>query len=255
MKLKMNLFASIGLLTLSYGSLAQAQTYTISTATGPFAPSFRDGTNTDANNTTYFGWTAGSFDGTPDNNILDNPTPTLGTGGLTGSLNQVGATTIISGSNNIFLNSAGMSETVTLNIPTSGIVGSGGFTTLIIQGMTAIAGSPSGLIASPPVFGSIGGVNPTFVIGGNSLGAGQWWAKYELTGNQASYAVSITLANTGGPTQPVSIARLEVDSQYSSTGFAPDQAQAVPEPSTYVFLALGGLVVAWQLGRGRRLTA
>jgi len=228
-------------------ALGQAQNI-ISSGTGTFLPSFRDQTNNDLNSTTYFGWSAGSFDGGTNNELMESPSPTLGAGGLNGSLGQLGTADILSSSNNIYNGTNGRNETLVLNIATNGIAGITGYTTIIIQGLTNSAagfGDPSALLINQPVFGSINGVEPEFVIGLNSSGYGQWWVKYELEGNQTSYQVDIAINNVGGPTAPLTITQFEVDTQYSTTGFAADSAVAVPEPSAGVLAVVGlGFAIA-----------
>lgn len=237
---------------IASASLSQAQ-FTIQSSPGTFTPSFRDGTHSDLGNTTYFGWGPGSFDGGTNNELMENPSPTLGVGGLDGTLNQVGTADILSGTNNLYIGTNGRTETLVLNVVTSGIVGLAGYTTLIIQGLTNSAagyGNPSDLLFNYPVFGSINGVAPEFVIGLNASNYGQWWVKYELPGNQASYDINLTVTNTGGPTMPLTLTQLEVDTLYSATGYAMDTA-AVPEPSTWTML-LAGVGMVTYLNRRRR---
>lgn len=233
------------------GSFASAQNV-IKTASDTFTPSFRDATNQDLNNTTYFGWSSGSFDGGTNNELMENPAPTLGVGGLDGSLNQDGTADILSSVNDIYIGSNGRSDNLSLTITTNGVVGLDGFTTIIIQGLTILGGPEGNILVNTPVFGSINGVAPEIVMGTNSNSnpwQGQWWVKYQLTGNQAIYDLDIAVANVGGNTLPLTISKLTVDTQYSTTGFAPDTAQAVPEPSTYALMALGLGLVAWKAGR------
>jgi len=214
----------------------------ISTASGLFTPSFRDASNTDANNTTYFGWGAGSFDGTVPNNLVDNPPVTLGVGGQDGSLNQIGTDDIISSSLNIYT-STFTATTLELGIPTAGTAGSG-FTTIIVQGQTLFGG----FNGTPGTFGTLGGATPELVFGPNASpnppGGAQFWVKYEITGNASSYTLDWTLPPR------TSIAGLSVDTQWSSTGFASDTT-VVPEPSTALLTSLGaGMLVL--LRRRRR---
>jgi hypothetical protein len=162
-----------------FAAPANAQLYTISSATDTFVPSFRA-----EENTTYFGWSPGTFDGGANNELMENPAPTLGD--TPGTLDQVGTADILAMSNNIFIGTAGRTETLSLTVPTAGIPGEDGFTTLIIQGRTLAGAPPSNAIVNYPIFGPIDGVLPTFVIGlnanvpGAGQGQGQWWAKYEL---------------------------------------------------------------------------
>jgi hypothetical protein len=221
------------------GSLSSAQAaFVISASPGPFVPSFRDPAGMDAGNTTWFGWGSGSFDGSTDNELIDNPLPTLGTGGLNGTLAQVGALDILSSSNNIYVGTA-QPEALLLGVPTNGTVGTG-FTTLIIQGRTAFGAYNTDML---PSFGAINGILPTGVTGVNSTTAGQFFVKYELPGNAASYSIPINLPGGNG----ISINQLVVDTQWSANGFAADLA-LVPEPTGAALLLLAGL----SLGRRRR---
>ena len=208
---------------------ANAQ-FNISTSPGLFTPGFRDTTSPfDDINTTFFGWASGTFDGGVDNELMQNPAPTLGVGGLDGALDQVGTDDILSGSNNVYTGGF-PSATLSLQIPTNGTVGSG-FTTIILQGRTIFGGYA---IDEPFAFPALGGDTPDVVVGLNSAGQGQFWAKYEITGNAASYNLNFDLLGTA-----VSVAQLTVDTQWSGSGFSPDTAQAVPEPSTLLAAAAG----------------
>jgi hypothetical protein len=119
-----------------------------------------------------------------------------------------------------------------------GLLGRDGFTTVIIQALTLTGGPAANTIVNYPTFGAIDGVLPTFVIGLNAnspspgQGQGQWLVKYELPGNRDVYSLSISLVNAGGPQVPLTISKFEVDTFYSATVFAMDDAQAVPEPTT-----------------------
>lgn len=244
--------SSIFAAALVVGSVAHAQViFRIDTAPDLFVPTFRDLTNADLGSTTFYGWAEGTFDGGAPNELMENPAPTLGLGGLNGTLDQLGTADILSGSNNIFIGVV-RSETLTMQIPTTGIPGLDGFTTIIIQGRSLKQGDGTGFLTSLPQFGQINGISPTFVSGINAGDgtdkAGQWWAKYELPGNSALYNLSIGVANAGSQSTPLSIAQLTVDTVYSPTGYATDTA-LVPEPATFGALALGGFVM---LGRRRR---
>ncbi len=218
---------------------AHAQ-FVLTEGSNPFEPSFRGDANT-----TYFGWTDGTFDGTPDNELVDDPAVTLGTAIPGISLTQVGTNDILASSNNIY--SPGFA-TLNLVIPTAGTVGSG-FTTIIIQGRATSGGMPG--LTTAPVFGSINGVAPEFISGGNSAGKTQWWAKYELPGNAATYAVTLDLPGSGN-LAPVSIASFTVETLWSADGYADDfLIAAVPEPGTYAVGAI--LVLCAAMARRRRV--
>lgn len=207
--------------------VASAQ-FVINNGTGAFAPSFRGSAST-----TWFGWGSGSFDGASNNELIDNPATTIGTapGGV--SLTQSPGYDILSSGNNIYTGTGFMVTDTDLlvSVPTVGTVGAG-FTTIIVQGKTAF-----GAFGAEPLFGLVGGSSATYASGFNLAGAGQFWAKYEIAGNQSIYNLAITLtANTPGP---ISIAELQFDTYWSATSFAPDTA-VVPEPSTLALVGLGG---------------
>lgn len=209
-------------------NIASAQ-FVINTATGLFDPSFRG-----AANTAWFGWGSGKFDGLTNNELIDNPAPSFGATALGVSFTQSTTNDILSSGNNIYTGGAPATDLL-LAIPTSGTPGSG-FTTLIIQGKTAF-----GSYGVAPAFSEIAGVSASFAQGNNFLGAGQFWAKYEIVGNLSSYDLAVTLAENSN----TSIAELEVDTYWSATGFTTDTA-VVPEPSALALLGFGsfaGLVL------------
>ena len=220
-------YLMVALLAAALGSSAHAQLYTISPATDTFIPSYRA-----EEGSTYFGWAPGTFDGGANNELIENPPPTLGD--APGTLDQVGTADILATTNNIFIGTTGRSETLSLTIPTAGVPGEDGFTTIIIQGLTLGGGPPANTIVNYPTFGAIDGILPTFVIGVNAnvpapnQGQGQWWVKYELPGNSDLYTLDISVGNVGGQPVPLTISKLEVDTFYSTTGFAADDAQAIP---------------------------
>lgn len=245
--LKFLKFPYLTAIALSLTTVANAQIYTISDATSTFAPSFRNEANS-----TYFGWT--NFRPASGGEVITNPSVNIGNGGLDGTINQEGTADILASAGTIYNGTDGRTVTLSLTVPTSGTPGASGFTTIIIQGLTSF-GKPAGnVLVNMPTFSSINGVEPVFVSGLNSNVSvdtyqGQWWVKYELPGNLSEYDIDITISNIGGFTTPLTISRLEVDTYFSETGFALDAAQAVPEPSTYVLLALAGFAFVWKMKR------
>jgi hypothetical protein len=231
------------LAALMAGSNASAA-FIIAESTSLFTPSFRGGSDT-----TYFGWSNGTWDGNadavlPDPPIADviNGTPSInpGSGGL---LTQAVIADIVSGSNNLYssvgqINGLGLQ----LTIPSSGTIGLGGYTTIIIQGF-GLNGAMFGATALDGFgFGAINGIMPEYLIAGNASSKGQWWAKWELPGNAASYTVDITGSQVGAEPLVVSLTDMTVDTSFSESGFAPDIA-AVPEPSA-LLLSFAGLGLA-----------
>ena len=200
--------------------------FNISTGTGLFDPTFRGSANT-----TWFGWGPGSFDGLTNDETIDNPAPTIGT--LTVGLSFTQSPTgndILAGSDNIYSSTAGATDLL-FDIPTLGTVGFG-YTTIIVQGRTAFGG-----YGVEPSFGDIAGVSPSVTFDLNANGAGQFWVRYEITGNAASYDLAVGLAASSF----TSIAELEFDTVWSADGFALDSVTPVPEPGAMSLLGLGAL--------------
>ncbi len=239
----MKFSAALAILAASLVTHAQAEPLYISQSNGElFAPGFRG-----QENTSYYGWSAGTFDSNPTVetgevfNDPHGPAPSLGAlpgGAGAYPLTQAGTTPdILSSSNNIYVGAA--SATLNLTVYTSG-VNIGGYTTIIIQGISLPSGnfgSVSGY--SLPSLGQINGVAPVFYSAVTTSGANsmqQWWAKYEIAGSAASYDLQISLVSPAHQ-NPISINGLTVDTSWSSTGYSADVV--VPEPSTYTLLALG----------------
>ena len=91
-------------------------------------------------------------------------------------------------------------------------------------------------------FGTINGVAAEYVITVNDAGLGQWWAKWELEGNQSSYTVDIVGAEGVPGGSILSVTDLQVDTLYSATGYAPDSA-IVPEPSALLLSFAGAAML------------
>ncbi len=260
---------------------AHAATYVvIEQSAGLFTPSFRDvapGSN-DANNTTYYAWTGnidgvgGSADdfgldtavdgtgaldpfGSTDQRII-NPPAIRGRGGIDGSLNQNDlGINILSGSSSIFAGDTSnnsLTVDLTLQIATNGIVGTDGFTTIVIQGTGSLVGGGQQL---PPQFGPItlglDAYNPEFVYSHNTAAGGtriQWFARYILPGNQSTYTIDMSTLSGAG-INPTSVRELSVDTYW---GPAPETSDVVlvPEPNTFASL-LGGCGIFALLRRRR----
>ena len=234
------LLTTLAALTVAATTCVQAQNV-IADAADPFPTSFRG-----AANTTYFGWNDGSFDGASNDEIIDNPTPTLGTIVPGISLTQLTTGDILASSNNIY-NGAGPNSNaaaITLVIPTAGTPNTG-FTTVIVQGRATTGGPSPTTLTTVPSFGNIVGfstvdtvvtpisVAPTLVWGRNSGGRTQWFVKYEIPGNAATYILPIGLVGGAG-VSPTSIANLQVDTLWSETGYASDVAFLTTPPAPVV---------------------
>ncbi len=229
----------VAAVTAAVASSAYAE-FDLRGATGLFTPSFRN-----AANTTYFGWSNGTWDGNEDAvppapaipDII-NSTPSINPASLAGaSIVQNNAFDIISGSNNVY----GSVSTIdlTLNIPTAGTPSTGS-TTIIIQAVglsPAVFGGTAGDLGTFQ-FGDLAGVSPDTVVAFAAQGKTQVWAKYELPGNLATYAAAVTGFEFSAGS-PISVTDLSVDTFWSANAgtFASDTA--VPEPATLGLLASG----------------
>lgn len=266
------------------GTVATAATYVINERTTTIVPSFRDITpgSDDANHTTYYAWTgnidgvggsaddfgfdtavdqSGALDpfGSTDGKII-NPPPVRGAGGINGSLNQanLGQSILAPSSSNIFAANFVTNESITahltLEIVTNGVVGTDGFTTIVIQGIGSVVGSGlqlPGLFGPITLQGDDTPINPEFVWNKNAQPGGsrvQWYARYVVPGNQTSYTLDMTLL--GGPgINPGSVREISVDTYW---GPAPETSDVVlvPEPNTFASL-LGGCGIFALLRRRR----
>jgi hypothetical protein len=235
-------------LALALCAPAAQAAYVIYGGTGIYTPEFRGQANT-----TYFGWSSGTWDGnpplgegqpdvTPD--IL-NGTPSINPGNLSGTsfITQTGTSDIVSGSNNIYSSVGGInSQGLQVHVPTNGVVGSEGFTTIIIQGLSMSGAMFGGNFALDGFGFSINGTEAEYVHTVNSLGLGQWFAKFELTGNQSIYDIDIFGVEGIPGGSVLSVTDLQVDTIYSPTGFAPDSA-VVPEPSGLLLSFVGAAML------------
>lgn len=229
--MKLSLFAAL----LGTALPATAATFAINSVSTVVAPSTRGQANT-----TYYGWDL--FSGNPGDPGFPNQTapindstPDLGTNPGFALLVTNNGEDHISGSFNYYSSSGSVNETVTFDTDGSA---SQGFTSLILQGVTAF-----GPFGTPLTFSDINGVTPEVVQGLNAAGKSQFWAKWDLPGNQNTYAGTILT----GSNSFVSFDILSVDTYWNSGGFQPDTA-LVPEPAS----SLLGLVSVAALLRRRR---
>jgi hypothetical protein len=171
---------------------------------GPVAPSSRGGRGT-----TYFGWDTW---GTPGSaTVIDDNTPDIGSdpSGLARFRTTNGEIHQMVGGGNIYFLSGTLAEEVT--VPTDGLPGSEGFTTIFLQ-ISSVTGPFGGAnFAGPITLSSINGVAPQVVQASGSVSA-QLWAKWVVPGNQETYTISIT----GPPNQAhFSFDQVVVDTKYS----------------------------------------
>jgi hypothetical protein len=184
-------------------------------ATGIVAPSSRGTAGT-----TYFGWD--TFGTIGVSAPIDDNTPDIGT--YAGTLARFRTTNEethqFSGGGNLYFLSGTLAEEVT--VPTNGVVGEAGFTTIFLQIASSQSGMGGGTFAAD-ITTAINGVPPTLAVQGGSANSAQYWAKWELPGNQATYA--ITIAGPEGQAH-FSFDKVVVDTKFSPYGFVADTMKA-----------------------------
>jgi|GEM_PF-1250715 hypothetical protein len=207
----------------------------LSAISGAVTPSTRGNVKT-----TWFGWeTFNNVDNrTMGVSVINDSTPDIGHTTTAGAnFRTTNAEGHVLSSGNIYFISGTLSEQIT--VPTNGVAGSG-FTTILLQIVSA-TGAPGGDNAfAGPITLDIGGTAPTYQVeGANSSGAGQLWAKWELPGNEASYTINVA----GPPNQAhFSFERVIVDTYWNATGFQEDSmAGTPPSIATASPLPNGGL--------------
>ena len=171
---------------------------------GPVTPSSRGGRGT-----THLGWDA--FGNPGPAAVIDDRTPDIGSD-VSGQArfrttnNQVHQ---FVGGGNLYFTTGTLAEEVT--VPTDGLPGSDGFTTIMLQISSASSGFGGATFPAPITLSSINGVAPT-VVQGTSSASAQLWAKWVVPGNQPSYTIQIT----GPPEQAhYSFDRVVVDTKFS----------------------------------------
>lgn len=173
-------------------------------ASGPVAPSSRGGRGT-----TFFGWDTFGHSGPAA--VIDDRTPDIGSdpsgqARFRTTNNQVHQ---FAGGGNLYFTTGTLAEEVT--VPTDGLPGSGGFTTIVLQISSASSGFGGATFPAPIALSSINGAAPT-VVQGTSSASAQLWAKWIVPGNQPSYTIQIS----GPPGQAhYSFDRVEVDTKFS----------------------------------------
>lgn len=172
---------------------------------GPVIPSSRGGRGT-----TYFGWDTFGVPG-PAIAPIDDNTPDIGSDltGLARFRTTNGQIHQMAGGANLYFLSGTLAEEIT--VPTDGVPGNAGFTTIMLQIASASSGFGGSSFPAPISVANINGVAPTVVQGASSASA-QYWAKWIIPVNQPTYTIAIS----GPPNQAhYSFDRVVVDTKYS----------------------------------------
>lgn len=190
-------------------------------------------------NTTFYGWE--TFNDVGFRNIpINDSTPDIGSNPGGANFQTTNGQDHVLNSGNLYFMAGTLAEQLTA--VTNGVL-STGFTTIIVQGVTAsgFGGFPDSITLA------LNGMAPTqYVQGVNAAGSGQFWALWEVAGNDASYNVSLA----GVPNQAhYSLDRVTVDSFWSNSGYQGDY-MAIPEPSRSMLCLLAAVGAC--LRRSRR---
>lgn len=210
---------------------------------GITAPSSRSGRGT-----TYFGWDTFGVSG-PATVINDN-TPDIGTDS-TGTARFRTANDQVhqfSGGGNLYLLSFNPNVNLTLDeeitVPTKGVVGTEGYTTIILQIASASSGMGGASFANEIFIRPINGIEPTIVVQGAGATTAQLWAKWEIPGNQATYTIDIDGVENQ---QHYSFDKVVVDTKYSRYGYVGDTVREKTVEITTETLASATKGVAYSL--------
>jgi hypothetical protein len=171
---------------------------------GSVIPSSRGGRGT-----THFGWD--TFGNSGPAAVIDDRTPDIGSdlSGLARFRTTNGQVHQFAGGGNLYFTTGTLAEEVT--VPTNGLPGTVGFTTIMLQISSASSGFGGATFPAPITLSNINGVVPT-VVQGTSSASAQLWAKWVVPGNQPSYTIAIS----GPPNQAhYSFDRVVVDTQFS----------------------------------------
>ncbi|MES2595807.1 MAG: putative Ig domain-containing protein [Verrucomicrobiota bacterium] len=192
--------------------------------------------------TTHFGWETFNDIGnrTFMTSVIDDSTPDIGytttAGARFRTTNGQGHT-----NGNLYFIGGTLAEEIT--VPTTGTVhATNGYTSIILQIASAPAPPIEGANSSfaDTITATIDGVPPTSVVQGvNSTATGQYWAKWNIPGNKATYTILIS-----GPSGQAhySFDRVTVDTAFSATAFQGDSMAELPVSiSSTSPLAVGGL--------------
>ncbi|MEN3941081.1 Ig domain-containing protein [Prosthecobacter sp. SYSU 5D2] len=185
--------------------------FNLDQATGIVAPSSRGTAGT-----TWFGWDG--F-GTPGVTApIDDSTPDIGNYAGTQARFRTTNSEIhqFAGGSNLYILSGTLAEEIT--VPTSGVVGEAGFTTIFLQIASATSGMGGGSFAGE-ITATIDDVPPTMVVQGGAANTAQYWAKWEIPGNEATYVIAIS-----GPEGQAhfSFDKVVVDTKFSPYGYVAD---------------------------------
>lgn len=216
----------------------------LGSVTGLVRPSTRGNVRT-----THFGWETLNDIGSRvmGTSVIDDSTPDIGYTTTAGARFQTtNGEGHLLGSGNLYFLGGTLAERIT--VPTNGTVGANGSTTIILQ-IVSSAGNPSGENAfAGPITATIDGVAPTMVAQGvNSTGTGQYWAKWQMAGNQATYLIDLA----GPPNQAhFSFDKVIVDTLFNSaaSAFQGDTMAELPVSIASTSpLAVGGLNAAYNV--------
>lgn len=180
--------------------------------------------------TTHFGWE--TFNDIVNRNmgvsVIDDSTPDIGYTTTSGArFRTTNSEGHVLSSGNFYFIGGTLAEQIT--VPTAGSVGTG-FTTVILQ-LVSATGAPGGDNGfAAPIALSINGAPPTSLVDtANGEGAGQLWAKWEIEGNAATYDIVVA-----GPANQAhfSFDRVVVDTFWSPTAYLGDSMAAQPPSIT-----------------------
>ncbi len=193
---------------------------------------------------TYFGWDTYGVAGPAA--IIDDSTPDIGADptGLARFQTLNGEKHQFSGNSNLYVFNATGNATLNeqITVPTDGVVGPNGFTTIILQIASAGTPAPNAIFSGPITVGSINGIAPT-VVQGSGANVAQLWAKWQIPGNQAAYTITID----GVPDlQHYSFDKVVVDTKFSSYAYVGDTMKAQTVEITAATLADATKGVAYE---------
>ncbi len=167
-------------------------------------PSSRGGRST-----TYFGWD--SFNNGQAPGPIDDSTPDIGSdsSGLARFRTANGETHLFAPGGNLYFLAGTLAEEIT--VPTDGVPGSAGYTTIMLQIASASSGFGGGSFAGP-ITVTIDDVAPISYVEASSSTSAQLWAKWIIPGNAPTYKIAIS----GPPNQAhFSFDKVIVDTKYS----------------------------------------